>query len=283
MAVIVSLINMKGGVGKTTIAAELCHVASSLGFRSLAVDLDPQANLSQVLLGQHGYLRLLQEDRPTIDHVVRRFLPPSQKRGSPARCEIGDAIMEHVGRRDSRLDLLPSQLELASTMKWSQVDPQSLARAIVNVADRYELILIDCAPTESILTETAYHASRFLLVPVKPEYLATIGLPLLAKSVREFKAVNRRHALEVVGIVINHATYRSHKNRGVDQSVAEIRAEAKENSWPVFENEIPYSHSWPKAARDGTPIGRTKSVREKVMRQTAGFSAEFLRAVKVMG
>jgi chromosome partitioning protein len=117
---------------------------------------------------------------------------------------------------------------------------------------------------------------------VKPEYLATIGLPLPAKSVREFKATNRRHALDVSGVVINHATYGSHKDRGVDHSVAEIRAEAAKNNWPVFASEIPYSRSWPKAARYGTPIGRTKSVRTNVKLQAARFSYEFLRAVKVM-
>lgn len=57
MTVVVSMINMKGGVGKTTLAAQLAHKASSDGYRTLAVDLDPQSNLSQALLGPSKYVR----------------------------------------------------------------------------------------------------------------------------------------------------------------------------------------------------------------------------------
>ena len=50
-----------------------------------------------------------------------------------------------------------------------------------------DLVVIDCAPTESFLTDAAYFASRYIVVPIKPEFLATIGLPLLARSVQEFQ------------------------------------------------------------------------------------------------
>ena len=56
MAIVVSLINMKGGVGKTTLAAQLAHAADKRNFRTLAVDLDPQANLSQSLLTPERYV-----------------------------------------------------------------------------------------------------------------------------------------------------------------------------------------------------------------------------------
>lgn len=75
-AVTVSLINMKGGVGKTTIASQLAHAADTDDLKVLAVDLDPQSNLSQSLMGARGYVEHLKENRPTI--VV---LPESGTRG----------------------------------------------------------------------------------------------------------------------------------------------------------------------------------------------------------
>lgn len=280
MAVVVSLINMKGGVGKTTIAAQLAHEAESWGWKVLAVDLDPQANLTQALLGQYRYLEHVQADRNTIDHVVRRYVPPSRRRPSPAVIDIRDAVLVGVGHRpQSSLDLLPSQLELAYTMKRSSIDPQALARGIARIADEYKLILIDCAPTESVLTEVAYHASRFLLVPVRPEYLATIGLPLLEQSLREFRHENRRHALDIAGIAINHASYPSQEGKEGLTSVKEVRQSASEYGWHIFNAQIPYSRSWPRAMRDGTPIGRTSHARGKVKSEFGQFAVEFFETV----
>ena len=65
-AVTVSLINMKGGVGKTTIASQMAHAAEMDDLKVLAVDLDPQSNLSQSVMGAHGYVKHLKENRPTI-------------------------------------------------------------------------------------------------------------------------------------------------------------------------------------------------------------------------
>ena len=81
-----------------------------------------------------------------------------------------------------------SRLELAFSLKTPyQEKERELSRALADLEDTYDLILVDCAPTESILTTAAYLSCDFLLVPVKPEYLSAIGLPLLARSMREFQ------------------------------------------------------------------------------------------------
>lgn len=76
MAVSVSLINMKGGVGKTTLAAQLTHAAAQRGHRVLAVDLDPQANLSQALLSPERYVKHLRANKPTVVQLFERYAPP---------------------------------------------------------------------------------------------------------------------------------------------------------------------------------------------------------------
>ena len=78
MTISVSLINMKGGVGKSTIAAQLAHAAAHRNVRTLAVDLDPQANLSHSLLSPEKYVKHLQNKKPTIVQVFERYFPSNR-------------------------------------------------------------------------------------------------------------------------------------------------------------------------------------------------------------
>ena len=112
--------------------------------------------------------------------------------------------------------------------------------------------VIDCAPTESIFTQVAYHASRYVLVPVKPEYFATIGFNLLKDSLDLFRKRNPSHSLDVAGIVVNNSTYHYSGNKGGPErsrAIEELSAEARKNNWRVFRNQIPLSRGFPKMMR----------------------------------
>ena len=100
MAIAVSLINMKGGVGKTTIVAQLAHSAQMDGHRVLAVDLDPQSNLSQALMGPRAYVRHLGDERPTVVQVFDDYLPSSRNTGAPQRMNVRDVIL-HLGAQQT--------------------------------------------------------------------------------------------------------------------------------------------------------------------------------------
>src|SRR5262249_50907154 len=109
MAVSVSLINMKGGVGKTTLAAQLAHAATRKGLRTLAVDLDPQANLSQALLSPQQYVKHLRDKKPTVVQLFEQYLPATDDSASPRPVDVHDIILKDAGywpRVD--LDLIPS-------------------------------------------------------------------------------------------------------------------------------------------------------------------------------
>ena len=87
MTTVLSLINMKGGVGKTTLAMHLAHAAASKKLRTLAVDLDPQSNLSQTLMGPRDYVQHLTERKPTVVQIFDDYVPTAPRSGSPtARC-----------------------------------------------------------------------------------------------------------------------------------------------------------------------------------------------------
>ena len=149
-------------------------------------------------------MRHVRDNEPTVVQILEDYIPASGDGGSPRRIDVNDVILSGVGYgRNNQLDLIASRLELSRTLKNPTGKERRLARAIGQVSERYDLVVIDCAPTESILTDVAYFASRFVVVPVKPEFMATIGLPLLARSIREFGLENEDHELEIAGLVVN--------------------------------------------------------------------------------
>jgi chromosome partitioning protein len=248
---IVCVINLKGGVGKSTIAALLAQRA----FRNrecdvLAVDLDPQANLSQALM-RSRYTTFISKRRPSIVEVFNGYRSATSTSG-PSKLGPDDAVETINTLNERSLQLIPSRFDFSDQLTQAiQPDPRVLARFISDKFKKKNLILIDCSPTESILTYAAYHASNTILVPVKPEYFATIGFPLLQESISKFKRGNRGSSIEVAGVVINNPFYDGGNNGGPekDRSLKEIYEESSKNGWNVYDNEIPFSRGFPKMMR----------------------------------
>lgn len=278
MAKKVSLINMKGGVGKSTLTVNLAwHFAAYQQWRKkvLVVDLDPQFNASQYLFGVSQYERLLKEGKPTIWEIFEQSTrtPSGTAVLSDPHDPIHNVQAFHGG---GRIDLIPSRLELAFSLKNPGQKERQLAKIIGKIENEYDLILIDCAPTESILTTAAYLSSDYLLVPVKPEYLSSIGLPLLVNSMRDFKNDYEDHNLQLTGIVFNATTeYAPEEMR----SKAKVREIAEERGWYVFNAEVSYSRSYPKGAREGQPIFRTSYSRGHQVARFNTFAQEFAERI----
>ena len=249
----ISVINMKGGVGKTTITALLGRYASRrLGLKVIAIDLDPQANLSQAFMGDR-YRRFLEDRDPSVVEIFKGFRPTTRNTGAPRPLDVGDVLVGNTRLGGANLQLVPSRFDFSDRLIGSiGTDQGVLANLIADHFQDRDLVLIDCAPTESILTRVAYQASRHVLVPVRPEYFATIGFPLLRDSLDDFKSRNRGHAIDVAGVVVNNSSYHYSGNRGGPErarSIREITEEAKNNEWHVFENQIPFSRGFPKVMR----------------------------------
>lgn len=255
--VCVSVINMKGGVGKTTIASLLSRYASGTAhLNSLAVDLDPQANLSQSLMGDEMYRNFLDDDSPSIVELFHGYRPPTDSTPSPQPLDACDVTVDI----EPNLQIIPSRFDFADNLRGSvRPDPRVLAHVISSEFQDKDFVIIDCAPTESIFTQAAYHASRYVLVPVRPEYFATIGFPMLSRSLTDFGRNNPSHRIDVIGIVINNSSYHYSGNKGGPErslSLVEIETEAEKNGWHIFENQLPLSRGFPKMMRgDYTHIG----------------------------
>ena len=265
MSITVSLINMKGGVGKTTCAFNLaCYAAWNVKLCVLAVDLDPQSNLSQYFMDAEKYLKYIEYKKSSVVEIFEQFSTLKAVRGSPTPINPDDVIHRLYEWRDgSLLDIVPSRIELAWTLKNPTEKDDLLPQFLSKISDDYDLILIDCPPTESILTTAAYMSSRYVIVPVRPEFLATIGLPLMGRSIKEFKEKYPDQDLDMAGIIFNDLR-RSNTSPEQAKSCKEVSALAKNHGWPIFEQIVHHSDSYSAGSRQGDPIFWTKYVRYKV-------------------
>ena len=266
---IVALMNMKGGVGKSTLATNLGWYAAFMrDYRVLLVDLDPQFNMSQYVLGTAGYEKLVLDKQPTVEMLFRA-------EGRPTGAD--KVIVEVSEYTDgSCVHLMPASLELAWTIKTAVERAHLLKKYLEDVRNNYDLIIVDCAPTESILSRAAYHAADYVFIPVKPEFLSSIGLPLLQRSMDEFSSENPDASVpEVGGIILNDTMDKVEQAK----SRRDVQAFAKRFNWPIFKNEISHSESYPAGARQGKPIFLTDNARWVKKDELVRVGDEFLREI----
>ena len=254
---VVSVLNLKGGVGKTTVTALLARYAAGAGGFSmrgqksmnvLAVDLDPQANLSQALMGEVTYKKFHDDNEPSIVELFNGFVSPSQATPAPTPVERRAVIKVSSNNHSGVLDLIPSRFDFSDRLLESVTgDQRILANFLTKEMLDKDLVLIDCAPTESILTKTAYHASQYVLIPVRTEFFATIGFPLMKQSLERFSA---KRQPQVCGVVINR-----NRTSGVNigphhrDSLRDIEQQAEKNGWPIM-GVMAHSDGYPKWAKD---------------------------------
>jgi chromosome partitioning protein len=184
MATIVTVINFKGGVGKTTIAVETsAALARFYGKRTLLVDLDPQASATFYVLEQNKWMTWKNSRGSTYDLF-------EHQKSFPVR----QAIVQDVVRGKMPVfgfDLLPSNpdlvdvdLRLADFMGYS-----ILQHHLDQVSDEYDYIICDCPPNFNPVTKNALWASDAYIVPTIPDFLSTYGIGLLRRSVQKMCAL----------------------------------------------------------------------------------------------
>lgn len=217
----VAVANNKGGAGKTTVIAHLAEALAARGRRVLAVDMDPQANLSRRL----GY-----GESELIDMVTTAEVVAANRKGcasdglAACRWDLVPGAPEEVRALAGRIDLLPARYDLeARVSEAGQLGShERLTRALDGVAEDYDAVLLDCPPSLGHLTQLGLAASDAVVLVVRPEYDHLQG----AIRVRDFVSAYRHHLgrpdLDVLGVIVNEHDRR----RGLHQWHAESVSEA---------------------------------------------------------
>jgi chromosome partitioning protein len=194
---VVSVINYKGGVGKTTLTANVGAELANRGRTVLLIDLDPQSSLTFSFSRIDQWERELEADRTILTwlsaFIRGRTIEPLYKYVVTPRA-VNQVVQRNGGK--GRLDLIASHLglidvdlDLAATIGGARFQAghpefitvhRLLAEALTDPAfSQYDVILIDCAPNFNMVTRAAIVASEHVLVPARPDYLSTLGIDYL--------------------------------------------------------------------------------------------------------
>jgi len=230
---VVAVVNGKGGVGKTTITANIGGLLAASGYRVLLVDMDPQGNLAEEL----GYTKsAINDDGRTLADTL-----------------AGRSAARPVADVRENLDVLVggAQLDTAAaglTMK-ARTDPKgaksALASALVPVAGNYDLIFIDCPPGQETLQQAALAAARWALIPVKTDASSRKGLRDVARRLDAVIDINPD--LDLLGVVLFGVNRSAHR---VSQTARESIHQDLGQEAPILAATIRHAEATAQECRD---------------------------------
>jgi chromosome partitioning protein len=227
---VISVVNQKGGVGKTTTTINLGAALAELGRRVLLVDFDPQHSLS-VGLGvstrnlEGSIYNLMLDDSTRIEDFLLKTNVPGM-----------DMIPSHE-------DLAAAEGALVTVIAREKV----LKRVLDSVVDYYDVILIDCQPSLGLLTINALTASKYVIVPLECEYFALRGVALLVDIIGKVQK-NTNPDLEILGILPTLYDKKTVHSREVLERILEAFPES------VFDTIISRTVRFPETTVAGEPI-----------------------------
>ena len=258
---IISVINQKGGVGKTTTVINLAAGLSLQGKKVLVIDLDPQGNATTGL----GLSNLENSDK-TIYSVLNGTRKISEV--------IQKTQFENLNLITSNVDLSGLEIETAGDSKRAFILKNHLMAYLNNSGASYSHILIDCPPSLSLLTIIALVASNSLVVPLQAEFFALEGLTQLMKTIERIKN-NLNQNLNIRGILL---TMYDKRNKLSGEVENEARGYFKEK---VYQTVVPRNVRLSEAPSHGVPVliyDKTCPGSKSYFR----FTEEFLNQEKLM-
>ena len=259
----ISIINMKGGVGKTTLAVNLgWNLARRKNKKVIIVDLDPQFNASQYIMDFQVWNKHRQQ-RGTVANILleSRPIPKTNKKGGPLWFfeELYSVETSKVGK--SGLWLIPSDLRLAQAVKNPQGVEYRLYRRMEYWQNYFDYAFIDCAPGDTVLTATALMSSDFILVPIKPDRFSIVGYSMMHEVIEKFRFdYPDPKKVQDLGVVFNQVT-------GESQIEDQCKSDVAQEAPYVFRTEIKLSRSYLRSVSAQEPVFDTMYARQ-ITKQT---------------
>lgn len=202
---VVSMINWKGGVGKTTMTLHLAAgIATRHTKRVLLIDLDAQCNLSFLAIGVSSYIaQAYKNNGPTLKNVFDNYFVHAPTSAAniilqkQVRARAGK-VYNHVGIILSHQELTLLDMKLAREKRSGrdhreetkfEIEKLSVIKAIIDqVSADYDYVLLDCPPNVNLVTQNAFFASDYYVVPAIPDFLSTVGISLIKKYMDQFNS-----------------------------------------------------------------------------------------------
>lgn len=229
MGRIIAVANQKGGVGKTTTAINLSACLSALGKKVLAMDMDPQGNMTSGL----GI------DKNEVEYTTYDLI-------------LGETSIKDVICKEAleNLDVMPTNINLsAAEIELIGVEDKEfiIKKAVETIRDDYEYIIIDCPPSLSMLTINAMTTADTVLVPIQCEYYALEGLSQLMHTIELVKE-RLNPSLEIEGVVFTMYDARTNLSLQVVENVKDNLKQA------IYKTIIPRNIRLAEAPSHGLPI-----------------------------
>jgi chromosome partitioning protein len=201
----IAVANQKGGVGKTTVTRELAACCALRGFQTLAIDCDPQGNLTSSWVETEVY-------ETTLSHVLIEPESPSGIKTEPL--PLDDVILESPVEN---LDLVPADIRLARFEMQPDYLTHRLRNQLQEHGQGYDLIFIDCPPQLGKLLTAALYSADYVLVPCAADAMGLQGLSDLAFTIEQVRK-NVNSELQMLGAVIN--LYKPQRNLSAESRSA---------------------------------------------------------------
>lgn len=215
MTVVVSCVNLKGGVGKTALAVNFAAYCGRNGFKTLLVDLDPQTNATFSCISPEDWAKHRKENGTVADLLGVRNTEHAEGNSKVADDVILIDVFPNVDLVPSDLNLFTIDLDIGGRNAREKL----LKKALKDVMDDYDIIVCDCPPNLTLPTQNALAISTHFVVPVSPDFLSSLGIALLIRRVKKF-GDDMELEIKNAGIVLSRVGRQSAFR---DQTTADLR------------------------------------------------------------
>lgn len=267
---ILSIINMKGGVGKTTLSVNIAYtLAKQYGKKILLIDMDPQMNSSQYCLNHTAIQDILNNPKKSVYGIFEPELPSLVNNNQKKEVETKTfSVIENF-------DIIPSHLSLM--LANVNDSPLKLKNYISSVQCNYDLIIIDAPPTISGYTKAALLASTNYLVPMRIDFLSLFGLPILQTYIDGLTREYSSH-IDFTGIILTqkHTTHTRIYNS--------LKSKINENttwSTKLFTSEMTYRTDIANSLSDEGDVKFLIDLNDQIREEINNITSELIQKIRL--